>query len=111
AGNTCEVLASDVSLTTEIELTPGVRLQSNSSLTMEQTIGRGFTVAYIEATFQDKHSLKAIAQVFSTFETPTVTFADAINKTSALSINIDTVERAVNFLVTDTAIKNTVQRD
>src|SRR5690606_31378497 len=118
-GYAWQVLGGDVSLTTEVQLTPAVTSQTQSGLTTEQTVtllvGTG---TQIETAFQNEHSTQAITQIFRTLQAPTVAGLDAIDHAGFLladrlhtitvrSIRINTFE----LLVTDTTVQNTVQGD
>src|SRR5690606_1134954 len=108
ASYTSKVLAGDVGLTTEVQLTPRIGAQTNGGLAVEQTAGRGVTRTDIKTAFQNEHGLETIAQIFGAFQAPAIAFAHAIDKTSALCVDFFAQKGAVNALVTDTTIKNTV---
>src|SRR5690606_37430489 len=82
ASYTSKVLAGDVGLTTEVQLTPRIGAQTNGGLAVEQTAGRGVTRTDIKTAFQNEHGLETIAQIFGAFQAPAIAFAHAIDKTS-----------------------------
>src|SRR5690606_25761875 len=72
--DSAEVLGSDVGLTAEVDLTPGVATQTERSVTTEQaTALSGVTGVETEATFELEHGLQAVTQIFSALQTPAVT--------------------------------------
>src|SRR5690606_22115868 len=113
--NGTEVLGTDVGLTTEVQLTPSIASQTQSSLTTEQTITLTMsTTTQIEAAFQLEHSAQAVAQIFSTFQTPAIAGLNAVDHANALAVDAfvgftSAAGAAANFLITNTTVQDTVQ--
>src|SRR5690606_13498763 len=75
-------------------------------LTTEQTATLGaVTGTQIKAAFHLENSAQAVTQIFGTLQAPTVAGLNAVNATDLLSL----VAVAVNFLITDTTVQDTVQ--
>src|SRR5690606_25466493 len=88
---------------------PCVALQTQGGVTTEQTVAlTGGAVTQREAGLDLENGLQAIAQIFSTTQTPTVTGLNTVNQTEALGV-LNTEAFSFNFLVAETAVKNTVQ--
>src|SRR5690606_5713027 len=112
AGNTREVLRGDVGLTAEIKLAPGFGLQADSCLATEHaTALAGFAGAQSKTVFQNENSLQTITQIFGAFQAPTVARLATAEHASARTFVIGAVDRALNPLVSDAAVDDTVEGD
>src|SRR5690606_2091047 len=103
-----EVLGSDVSLATEVELTPCVASQTESQVTTEQTVTLLVVAStQIEAAFSLEHSAQTVTQVFGALQTPTVARLDALDHAELAAVPASAV--GVVLLVANTTVQNTVQ--
>src|SRR5690606_17204598 len=107
-----QVLGCNVGLTTEIELTPGIGLQTDSSLTTEHTVALArLTSTEAESVFENEYGLQAITQIFSTLQAPTVGRVKAVEQAGTLGVDVNATNSALNAFVADATVNNTVQRD
>src|SRR5690606_29318931 len=105
--DSAEVLGSDVGLTAEVDLTPGVATQTERSVTTEQaTALSGVTGVETEASCGLEPGLRTVTQIFSALQSPAVTRLDTFDQAGALGAI--TVVGLV-LLVANTAVQNTVQ--
>src|SRR5690606_27286845 len=88
AGYAAQPLGSEVGLTTQLEGTPVVALQTQGGLTTEQTAAlSGLTSTQGVAAFQLEDGAQTVAQVFGTTQTPAVAVLNTVFDTGLSSLN------------------------
>src|SRR5690606_38989088 len=102
-----EVLRGDVGLTTEVQTSPAVALQTDGGLATEQasTLGRR-AVTRVETAFQLQQRLQAVTQLAGATQAPARTVLHAVDHADTAAIK--TV--ALDLVVADTGVDDAVQR-